>query len=231
MSDTFIEAFCSNMAQQSGVAKVRMNPTINTWSGAFARGNFLKKPRDSSLFMTRGMRTIPTATGAKSQPCEMSFLTRSCHANPRGDHHGDSCLGGNLALSDLLALLRLQHDPVLELQPPHQRDVDAVGHGHGAERDESPHQRRQILGERVEAEGGSEGGAGGGHVAGAQGGERDGGVPGPVGVVHHGIEALVHPLPEDDGGRGLVEGHHAAGDGHVEGDLGGHPAGEEHLLT
>ena len=53
----------------------------------------------------------------------------------------------------------------------------------------------------------------------------------PVGVINHGIEALVDPLPEHDCRGGLVEGHHAARDGHVEGDLGRHPARQEHRLA
>ena len=44
-------------------------------------------------------------------------------------------------------------------------------------------------------------------------------IAGAVCVVDGGVEGLVDPLPEDDGGRGLVEGHHEAGDGHVHGHL------------
>ena len=53
----------------------------------------------------------------------------------------------------------------------------------------------------------------------------------PIGVVDHSVEALIDPLPEHYGWGGLVEGHHAAGDGHVERDLGRHPAREEHGLA
>ena len=35
-------------------------------------------------------------------------------------------------------------------------------------------------------------------VAGEDGGGGDGDVTGPVGVVHHGVETLVEPLPEDN---------------------------------
>ena len=42
----------------------------------------------------------------------------------------------------------------------------------------------------------------------------------PVGIVHHGVEALVGPLPEDCGRGGPVEGHHAACNDHVTRDLG-----------
>ena len=42
----------------------------------------------------------------------------------------------------------------------------------------------------------------------------------PIGVVDHSVEALIDPLPEHHGRGGLVEGHHAASDGHVERDLG-----------
>ena len=37
-----------------------------------------------------------------------------------------------------------------------------------------------------------------GAVAGEEGGAGDLAVPGPVGVVHHRVEALIEPLPEDD---------------------------------
>ena len=53
----------------------------------------------------------------------------------------------------------------------------------------------------------------------------------PIGVVDHSVEALIDPLPEHHGRGGLVEGHHAASDGHVERDLGRHPAREEHGLA
>ena len=53
----------------------------------------------------------------------------------------------------------------------------------------------------------------------------------PISVVDHGVEALVDPLPEHHGRRGLVEGHHAASDGHVKRYLGGHPTREEHGLA
>ena len=41
----------------------------------------------------------------------------------------------------------------------------------------------------------------------------------PVGVVDKRVETLVHPLPEDDLRRALVERHHAPRDGHVHRDL------------
>ena len=41
----------------------------------------------------------------------------------------------------------------------------------------------------------------------------------PVCVVDKCVEALVEPLPEDNSRSGLIEGHHAAGDQHVEGHL------------
>ncbi len=56
-ASTAIEALCSKMAQQSGVAKVRMSPQRPICSGALMRGWRRSTPRCSSLFMTRGMRT------------------------------------------------------------------------------------------------------------------------------------------------------------------------------
>ena len=44
----------------------------------------------------------------------------------------------------------------------------------------------------------------------------------PVCVVDKCVEALVEPLPEDNSGSGLIEGHHAAGDQHVKGHLRSH---------
>ena len=41
----------------------------------------------------------------------------------------------------------------------------------------------------------------------------------PVCVIDKCVEALVEPLPEDNSRSGLIEGHHAAGDQHVEGHL------------
>ena len=41
----------------------------------------------------------------------------------------------------------------------------------------------------------------------------------PVRVIDKCVEALVKPLPEDNSRSGLIEGHHAAGDQHVKGDL------------
>ena len=41
----------------------------------------------------------------------------------------------------------------------------------------------------------------------------------PVCVIDKCVEALVEPLPENDSRSGLIEGHHAAGDQHVKGDL------------
>ena len=150
----------------------------------------------------------------------IKIITWSSHAYPGDGDHGDPSPGSCDTLSNLVPLRSLQHDPVLQLQPPHHRDVDTVGGGHGTEGDQSANQRGEVLGEAVEAEARREGGGGGGAVAGAEGGQGDGGVARPVGVVHHRIEALVDPLPEHDGGGGLVEGHHAPRDGHVEGHLG-----------
>ena len=103
--------------------------------------------------------------------------------------------GGYLALSHLLALLCLQYDAVLQLQPPHKSRVDAVGQGHRTEDDQSAHERGTLPGLSVEAQGCTEGSGGGGHVAGSQGGEGDGGVgPGPA---HRAIERLkssIHPV-------------------------------------
>ena len=103
--------------------------------------------------------------------------------------------GGYLALSHLLALLGLQHDAVLELQPPHEGGVDTVGQGHGTEGDQSAHQRGTSPGHSVEAQGGTQGGAGGGHVAGAQGGQGDGGVgPGPAHSQSERLKSSIHPV-------------------------------------
>ena len=44
----------------------------------------------------------------------------------------------------------------------------------------------------------------------------------PVCVIDKCVEALVEPLPEDNSGSGLIEGHHAAGDQHVKGHLRSH---------
>jgi len=49
------------MAQQRGVANVRMRPTKATWRGALALGYRLNRPLESNLFMIMGIRTIPGA--------------------------------------------------------------------------------------------------------------------------------------------------------------------------
>ena len=41
----------------------------------------------------------------------------------------------------------------------------------------------------------------------------------PVCVIDKCVEALVEPLPEDNSGSRLIEGHHASGDQHVKGHL------------
>ena len=41
----------------------------------------------------------------------------------------------------------------------------------------------------------------------------------PVGVVDKGIEALIEPLPEDDGRSRLVESHHTSSNNHVKRNL------------
>lgn len=83
----------------------------------------------------------------------------------------------------------------------------------------------------VEREGSHEGATGGHAVRRQQLFLADWRLAGPVGVVDQGVERLIDPLPEDDGRRRLVEGHHAPGDGHVHRDLGGHAAHEQHLLA
>lgn len=59
----------------------------------------------------------------------------------------------------------------------------------------------------------------------------DGWRTGAVRVVDHGIERLVEPLPEDDGGCRLVERHHASSDGHVHRHLSRHTTDEQHLFA
>ena len=103
--------------------------------------------------------------------------------------------GGYLALSHLLALLCLQYDAVLQLQPPHKSRVDAVGQGHRTEDDQSAHERGTLPGLSVEAQGCTEGSGGGGHVAGSQGGEGDGGVgPGPAHSQSERMKNSIHPI-------------------------------------
>ena len=55
-------SFCSNIAQHIGVAKVRMAPRSPIWRGAAAQGMRRRVPRFSTLFITRGIRTIPGGT-------------------------------------------------------------------------------------------------------------------------------------------------------------------------
>lgn len=52
----------------------------------------------------------------------------------------------------------------------------------------------------------------------------------PVRVVDEGVERLIDPLPEDDGGGALIESHHAPSDKHVTGYLGRHSAYQIHFL-
>lgn len=59
----------------------------------------------------------------------------------------------------------------------------------------------------------------------------DRGRPRTVREIDQSIEALIQPLPEDNGRRRAIEGHHAAGDQHVHRNLGGHPADDHHLLA
>ena len=57
------------MAQQRGVANVRMRPTKATWRGALALGYRLNRPLESNLFMIMGIRTIP-----EKSACEIWIL-------------------------------------------------------------------------------------------------------------------------------------------------------------
>ena len=58
--DALMEACCLKIAQHIGVAKVKMTPKRPIWSGAPNHGILLKVPFCSSLFITRGIRIIPS---------------------------------------------------------------------------------------------------------------------------------------------------------------------------
>ena len=149
---------------------------------------------------------------------------RSDDGAPGDGDEGDGFAGSGSRVGDGPSVVVLDGKAVLELSLSHERNVDAVGGESGGERDETGGKTAGLVSEgMLESERDDEGGGGGGYVGGAEllGGERRGGVA--VGVVDEGVEGLIGPLPEDDGGRGSIEEEHGADQSCPARHLEGHP--------
>mmetsp|Transcript_9221 Transcript_9221/g.26983 ORF Transcript_9221/g.26983 Transcript_9221/m.26983 type:complete len:245 (+) Transcript_9221:410-1144(+) len=150
---------------------------------------------------------------------------RHGHEDAAGHHLAQRLLGGLLALANGLARGVLHVDALDDLALAHERDVHAVGGGHGNHGHEAAHdalrKRRRARDGLVERERRGHGGRGRAGVGLHELVVRHAGRRVAVRVVHDRVEALVHPLPENHRRRRAVERHHATRDGHVTRHLGG----------
>eukprot|EP00128_Syssomonas_multiformis_P001896 Colp12_sorted_trinity150504_noHs@25273 len=160
---------------------------------------------------------------------------RGSHRNARRNHLSQRSSGGSSTCAHYLAVFRLDVDAILHFLLAHQRDIHTIRCCNRKQRNKSADnargKRRAGADRFVEPKGSDYSSSGG-----AQGSKSEllschthGSVT--IRIVHNSVERLVHDLPKDHSGGGLVKCHHTSRDKHVARYLEGHTTQDEQLLS